>query len=532
MNFLDWSIIAAYLAGLVLLSIRLGAGQRSQEDYYVGGRSLPWWAVGISTMATQTSAVSFISIPAFVALVPGGGLTWLQYELALPLAMIVVIVVLLPFFRELELISVYEYLERRYSPAARNLLAGVFLVSRGLATGVAVYACAIVLSVTMAAPLWATILLIGIVTLVYDTIGGIKVVVYSDVIQMALLTTGAVICILFALDQSGGWAATLGAFSTDRFSALDFTHGLGDGGQAPFWGFLVGGLFLYISYYGCDQSQVQRELSASSPEHTRYSLVLNALARFPLTILYVLAGLTVGAVMLNRPDLAALIPQEKPDYMIPLFIVHVLPHGVKAIIFAAILAAAMSSLDSALNALSASTMRDFVEKRLPPGTSDQRRLTLGKVTTVAWGIFITGFAFVVGDISGSVIVGINKIGSAFYGPILAAFLLGVATKRTTSRGVIAGIITGVGFNLGLWIFTPGVFWMWWNCFGCLVTAATSIVVSLFDNSFDPSRSEGLTIRDRAGRRQEKPRYALYGLLALYFLVILGLCRLAPNLLAP
>ncbi|MFC1888777.1 sodium:proline symporter, partial [Thermodesulfobacteriota bacterium] len=161
---------------------------------------------------------------------------------------------------------------------------------------------------------------------------------------------------------------------------------------------------------------------------------------------------------------------------------------------------------------------------------ERRRLALGKVTTVIWGIFITGFAFVVGDISNSVIVGINKIGSAFYGPILAAFLAGVVTRRVTSRGVIAGIIAGVCFNLGLWIFTPGVFWMWWNCFGCVVTAATAFAVSLFDKSFVPSRSEGLTVRDRTDDCREKNRFAIYGWLVLYFLVILGLCLFIPGLL--
>ena len=532
MNTLDWAIIGAYLTGLVLLGIRLGARQRSQEDYYLGGRSVSWWAVGISTMATQTSAVSFISIPAFVALKPGGGLTWFQFELAVPLAMIVVMVFLLPLFRELKLISVYEYMELRFGPSARTLLSAVFLVSRGLATGVGVYACAIVLSVTMKIPLWSTILIIGLVTLVYDAIGGMKAVVYSDVIQMGILLGGAIACILFALDANGGWASTLGAFSAERFCTLELSSGLGNDADLPFWGILIGGLFLYISYYGCDQSQVQRELSAPSPEHTKYSLLLNAFARFPLTIVYVLLGLTVGAYVLNRADLYGAIPPDRLDYMMPLFILESLPHGLKALIFAAILAAAMSSLDSALNSLSASTMRDFVERFFVTDMDGVRHLRLSKATTVVWGLLITGFAFIVGDISETVVVGINKIGSAFYGPILAAFLVGIAIRRVTTKGVIAGILVGVGLNLYLWIFRPDVYWMWWNCIGCVAAVATALVASLFDTTVEGTGTRGLLVWDRPSWRREKRWLPVYGLLVLYFLAILAFCVLVPGYLVP
>src|SRR5210317_1546434 len=198
MNSFDWFIIIAYLCSMIGLSIYLGKGQSNEEDYFVGGRKLSWWAVGLSTMATQTSAISFISIPAFVALKEGGGLTWLQYELAVPLAIILVMAFLIPFFRRLKLVSVYEYLEWRFGSSVRYLVSGVFLVSRGLATGVGVYASGIVLAVCLEIPLWSTILIIGVVTVIYDTIGGITAVVYSDVIQMVVLLSGIITCIVFA----------------------------------------------------------------------------------------------------------------------------------------------------------------------------------------------------------------------------------------------------------------------------------------------------------------------------------------------
>jgi len=514
MNFIDWTIITVYLLGLVGMSIYLGRGQTSQDDYYVGSRNIPWWAVGISTMATQTSAISFISIPAFVALKEGGGLTWLQYELAVPLAMILVMVYLIPFFRKLNLVSVYEYLELRFGPSVRNLVSGVFLVSRGLATGVGLYASAIVLSVALSLPLWITILLIGIVTIIYDTIGGISAVIYSDVIQMFVLFGGIIVCIIYAVVDVGGLGELFASMPADRMNATDFSTGLGDGGDVPFWAFLFGGFFLYASYYGTDQSQVQRGLSAKTIDEAKKALMLNGLARFPLTVLYILLGIAAFAVYQQTPELATAIPADKPDYLIPEYILLMLPTGIRALLFAALLAAAMSSLDSALNSLSASTMRDFVSK----WKKDSDHINLGKWTTVIWGVIITGFAFVVGNISDTVIEAINKIGSAFYGPILAAFLVGILSRKATTKSIFSGIITGVAFNLVLWIFFAQIYWMWWNLIGCALAAVISWVMSLGNEKLSDEKYH-LNISGTLER--EKGWTKAYLFLGFYFVVILA-----------
>jgi SSS family transporter len=326
MNALDWVIILTYLSGMIGLSVYLGKSQSSEEDYFVGGRKLSWWSVGMSTMATQTSAISFISIPAFVALKEGGGLTWLQYELAVPLAIILVMVFLIPFFRKLKLVSVYEYLEWRYDPSVRYLVSLVFLVSRGLSTGVGVYASGIVLAVCLGIPLWLTIVIIGVVTVIYDTIGGITAVVYSDVIQMVILVGGIIICIIYAEEMVGGPADVWAAFPEVRRIAIDPATGLGGSGDSvPFWAFLIGGIFLYTSYYGTDQSQVQRELSAATTADTKKSLLLNGFARFPLTALYVILGVVMLAVYQNSPELRSQVPYDKPDYLVPQFICNPYP---------------------------------------------------------------------------------------------------------------------------------------------------------------------------------------------------------------
>lgn len=514
MNFIDWGIIIVYLIGLVGMSIYLGRGQTSQDDYYVGNRNIPWWAVGISTMATQTSAISFISIPAFVALKDGGGLTWLQYELAVPLAMILVMVFLIPFFRKLNLVSVYEYLELRFGPSVRNLVSAVFLISRGLATGVALYASGIVLSVALGLPLWATILMIGVITIIYDTIGGISAVIYSDVIQMFVLVGGIIACIIYAAIDIGGFGAMFTEMPADRLAATDFSTGLGDGGAVPFWAFLFGGFFLYASYYGTDQSQVQRGLSAKSVDEAKKALMFNGLARFPLTVLYILLGIAAFAVYQNSPELANAIPADKPDYLIPEYILLMLPTGIRALLFAALLAAAMSSLDSALNSLSASTMRDFVSK----WKGDADHINLGKITTVIWGVIITAFAFVVGGISDTVIEAINKIGSAFYGPILAAFLVGILSRKVTTKGMFIGILAGVGFNLLLWIEFAQIYWMWWNLIGCVISAVTAWALSISNEELSDEKYH-LTLKG-VGKR-EASWMGKYAFLVVYFIIILA-----------
>ncbi|MBN2425689.1 MAG: sodium/solute symporter [Calditrichaceae bacterium] len=474
MVLIDWIILLGYLAGMILLSVFVGRGHKDIDDYYVSGRKLPWWAIAISTMATQTSAVSFISLPAFVAVKKGGGLTWLQYELAVPLAIILVISLLIPHFRKLRLISVYEYLELRFNSAVKYLVSFVFLISRGLATGVGIYAVALVLSVCLNLPVWSTILIIGAVTIIYDTIGGMTAVVYSDVIQTIILVVGIIISILFAIDLTGGIDDILALFPADRLNAIDLSLGLDGKSDMSFWAFLFGGIFIYTSYYGTDQSQVQRELSSRTVEETKKSLIFNGIVRFPLTLLYTAFGISLFAVYYHTPELQQMVTSENPDYLVPNFIL-MLPAGVKGLLFASLLAAAMSSLDSALNSISAVTMQDLIR---PVFKLKANEVVLSRVVTLIWGSLITFFAFYVGQIADTVLEGINKIGSAFYGPVVAAFIIGMVFKKIQPKPVFIGILSGVLFNLGLWILLPQVSWVWWNFTGFIVTVCIAAALSL------------------------------------------------------
>jgi SSS family transporter len=480
MTFLDWIIIILYAAGLIVLGWWLGLKQKTSEDYYLAGRKLHWLPIGFSTMATQLGAISFISAPAFVALRKGGGMKWLGYELGLPLAMIVLMALLFPVFHSLRIISVYEFLERRYDENTRIVMSLVFQVSRGLATGVTVYAAAIVLSVTLQIPLWITILLIGAVAVIYELFGGIHVDIVSDTIQMIVILLGIITIGFVGLRLIGGWGAIPELIDPARLVAVDFSaHGLGDSQNFGFWPLFIGGFFLYASYYGCDQSQVQRELSARSLKDCKKSLLFNGFFRFPVVLGYCTVGLILGTYILQHPEFLGNLPQGKPDYLLPVFILTKMPPGIVGLIFIAIMAAAMSSLDSSINSLSAATVEDIYKKVRKSKIEPGQEMRLSKLFTLFWGVFCIGFAFFVGDISPTIIESINKIGSAFYGPVFAVFLAGIISSKAKPVPAIAGLASGVAVNLYLWLFVPSVSWLWWNAIGFVIAIAVIYLGSLF-----------------------------------------------------
>lgn len=521
MSFLDWIIILLYAGGLIILGWWLGLRQKSSVDYYLAGRRLHWLPIGFSTMATQLGAISFISAPAFVALRPGGGMIWLGYELALPLAMIILMAFFFPIFHSLRIISVYEFLERRYDVRTRVVISLIFQLSRALATGVTVYAAAIVLSVVLHIPLALTILLIGAVAVIYELFGGIHVDIISDTIQMVVILAGILITGAVGLHLIGGWDALSQLLDPARFLAIDFSaHGLGDSRDFGFWPLFIGGFFLYASYYGCDQSQVQRELSARNLRDCKLSLLFNGFFRFPIVLAYCTVGLILGAYVSLHSEFLAKIPNGNYDYLLPTFIMEKMPAGIVGLIFIAIMAAAMSSLDSSINSLSAATVED-IYKKLRKGKIDPgKEMRLSKLFTLFWGVFCISFAFFVGDISPTVIESINKIGSAFYGPVFAVFLLGIIFQKAKPLAAIAGLGTGVMLNLILWLFVPSVSWLWWNAIGFALTAGIILTGSLLSQ---PLYRSAFLARIPPERRVWKVSYGalfLYVVFLIFFLIFL------------
>lgn len=474
MSAVDGAVVAVYLTGLLLAGLRWSRTAGDEVTHYLGGRALPWWALAASMTATQTSTTSFLGIPAFVALQPHGGLTWLQYEVALPLAMVVVAAVLVPAVRGPGFISIHEYLAWRFDPSTRRLLSLVFLISRGLATGVALYAAGLVVQTCTGLPTPVSILVMAVITVAYDAAGGMRAVVWTDVGQMALLLAGVGVCLWQATHLAGGWTASVDALDAGRLRAIDWTHGLGDGASAPFWGFLAGGVVLYVAYYGVDQTQAQRQLSARSVAEAQRVVLVSGLLRMPLTALYAALGVALAAVVSADPVMQAAVRGTGTDTLVLHFITTHLPDGLRGLVVSALLAAAMSSLDSALNSLSASTVRDFdLRDAGASGGGTARRVTL------AWGVAVTAVALVTRQVSGSLVETINRIGVVFYGPLLAAFLTGIASTRVSGRGIRWGVVAGVAVNVALLACAGGrIFWMWLTVSGLLVAVAVAAAVGV------------------------------------------------------
>ena len=536
LNLLDWFIIIIYLAAMVGLSFWLARGQKTARDYYLGGNKTAPLPIALSTMATQCSTNSLLGAPAFVAFAAGGGILWLQYELAVPFAMIALMAVIFPVFRRLKLISLYAYLERRFDRKTRMAISILFQFLRAFSTGVTVYGISLVLMVCLDLPFWAAVLLLGGITVLYDVLGGMRAVIWSDVIQVAVLFGAILAAIAVTVHLVGGIEEVFVQFDPRRLQAVDFGHhGLGDGKTFAFWPMLLGGFFLYLSYYGCDQTQAQRELSTRSVDDTRQALFLDGMLRFPLVVSYCFLGVCLGAYAMVHPEFVSGLPPNETgtanyNLAVPIFVLKHFPHGLIGLVMVGLVAAAMSSLDSTLNALSALTMQDLVGGFVKKDFSLRAEMTLSKMLTVFWGVVCLTFSFYVENVSQTIIESVNKIGSLINGPLLAIFLMGMLTRRVTGQGALCGLIAGFSGNLWLWRYAPEISWLWWNVIGFLVAYAAGYVISLFFPAPEATRLSGTLYRrddpqKSAPRRRWRPHYiilALYGTGIFVLLVIVTL----------
>ena len=301
MNFLDYTLVVLYFGTMIWLGMRFKKNAAA-TDYFLGGRSFGWFPLGMSTMATQLSAVSFVSAPAFVGLRAGGGMQWLTFEFGVPLAMIVLMGVLAPRLHRSGVVSVYSFLEKRFGRGSRLLLSALFIVSRALGTGVTIYVIALVLASILRLAFWQTMLALGGVTIIYSLKGGLRAIVYSEVAQMIIKVLGIFVIMLTALHYMGGPAQFLQHLDRSRLQVVDFGNWGFDGREYGFWPMLLGGLFLYTAYYGTDQTQAQRILAARDAGTVKRLLMFNGLLRFPVTLAYCFGGALLGTLVTRSRD--------------------------------------------------------------------------------------------------------------------------------------------------------------------------------------------------------------------------------------
>jgi solute:Na+ symporter, SSS family len=463
---LDLAIIALYLVGITLFGLRFRKRHRSLRDYFLAGRDIPWWAIALSIVAAETSTLTIISIP---GLAYDTNLNFLQVVMGYVIGRIVISFVLLPHYFRGDLYTAYELIERRFGRGLRSLTAGLFLLTRAAAEGVRVYAVAIVVSIALGTGEIASIAIITILTLIYTFEGGLAAVIWTDVVQTVIYVGGTLVGLVTILHLvPGGWSAIhAAAANAGKLQVFDFRPSF----WLPytFWAGVIGGTFLTTASHGTDQLIVQRLLAARSQKQSVTALLSSGVA-----ILFQFALFLMVGVMLWAYYRVPSANFGKPDRIYPTFIVSRMPHGISGLLIAAILAAAMSNLSAALNALSSTSIMDFYV-RFRPHADERLKMRLSRLSTFLWALLLFALAVLALHKVGRVIEVGLQIASLAYGALLGVFLLGVLTKRANQRGAMVGMLFGFVTELALWKMQ--VPWTWWVVLGTIVTFAAGYAAS-------------------------------------------------------
>ncbi len=463
MNALDLAVLLAYLLGVTAWGAWLGRGQTGGRDYFLGSRNLPWWAVMLSVVATETSTLTFLSIPGVSYL---GTLTFLQLTLGYLVGRVVVAGVLLPAYHRGELATAYELLESRFGTGTRRLTSTVFMGTRLLADSVRLFATAIPLAFLTGWSYPVSVAVIGALTVVYTYFGGIKAVVWVDAVQMVLYLVGAVAAAA-ALQGlvPGGWGAIVDqAAAAGKLQVVDLSF---DPGTAyTLWAGIVGGAFLSMGSHGADQLIVQRLLTCRDLSSSRRALVGSGVLVMVQFAVFLFVGLGLWAFYGGRPF-------DASDEIFARFIVEELPAGLTGLLVAGVLAAAMSSLSSSINALASATAYDLWAPLADARDDDARILRVGRLFTLLWAALLVGGALIflrIGEGAAAVEVALG-VASLVYGGLLGAFALGIFSRRADARSVAVGMLVGIGVVTWIWAAHRAVLaWPWYVLVGSVLTS--------------------------------------------------------------
>ncbi len=489
MRYLDIAVIVVYLAGITWFGARFRSGQKNLRDYFLGGRTAPWWAIALSIVSAETSTLTIIGTP---ALAFNGNLGFLQIVVGYLLARIVISILFLPHYFRGEMFTAYELMRRRFGERVRKLTASIFLVTRALAEGVRVFAISLVISIVLGSGEIASIVLIVVLTLFYTFEGGMTAVIWTDVIQMSLYVLGAVLSFFVILGKiPGGWehvAAVAGA--AHKFTIFDFRFSPDMAFFSrtySFWAGGAGGCFLTTATHGTDQLMVQRLLSARDQRQSRAALLGSWVVIFVQFTLFLMIGVLLFVYYGDHHLAAPHALGQSDDRIYPEFIWQQMPPGVAGIIVAAILAAAMANLSAALNSLSSTTLVDFLRARSLAG-GESRALRTARFATIVWGAVLLAIAIGARH-SRSVLEAGLTIGSIPMGALLGVFLLGVLTRRPGEPAAIAGVIAGLGAVLFVNLRTH-IAWTWYVFIGTVVTFVVGLIVSLAPGAAQPRSNHG------------------------------------------
>ncbi len=453
---------------------RFRRSQKSLQDYFLGGRTVPWWAISLSIVAAETSTLTIIGTPAVSF---QGNMGFLQIVCGYLVARVLICLLFIPHYFRGRLFTAYELMRRRFGESIRRFTALTFLVVRALAEGVRVFAISIVVSIVLGTGELTSIVIITLLTLFYTFEGGMTAVIWTDVVQMFLYVAGGLVSFWLILQYiPGGWTeVSRVASAAGKFQVFDFRLELTSEfftRTYSFWAGLACGTFLATGTHGTDQLIVQRLLSARSERESKMALLASGVVITFQFTLFLLIG-----ILLYVYHQASGLPAPRPlDRAYPSFVWTHLPAGTAGLIVASILAAAMSNLSAALNSLASTTVIDFYRPLFGAGRDETHYLRLSRLVTVAWGLILLGIATLARHWGPVLEAGLGVI-SITIGALLGVFLLGILTQRATQTGAMLGMLAGFGAMLVLH-FATRTAWTWYVVLVSLVTFTVGYLASL------------------------------------------------------
>jgi SSS family solute:Na+ symporter len=466
LTWIDYLVIGGYLLAITAFGSRFARFQKTTRDYFLTGHSVPWWAICFTIVATETSTLTFISVPATAY---GGDMTFLQLVFGYVIGRVLISVLFIPAYFRGDLFTSYELLQRRFGSRVKNLSAIIFLVTRALADGIRLYATALVVSVVTQVPVTWAVLVIGAAMIVYTVRGGAAAVIWTDVVQLFVYIAGAAVVFVSLLALvPGGWAEVMRTGSAaGKFRLVDATLTLSQ--PYTLWAGLIGGIALTLSTHGTDQFLVQRLLAARSSREAARGLILSGFVVLLQFVLFLVIGVMLFTYYQHVP-----LPRTlaRTDELLPTFIVTALSHGAAGFIVAAIVAAALSP---SINAMAATTVNDFYAKYVRRDADEQTLMRVSRIWTIVWGIVQIGIAIGAQWMQRSVLDAGLAVLSYASGAVLGAFLLGTLAASITEAEAFLGMLAGLAVMTVVWAWTTTAF-TWYVFIGATSTVAVAWVV--------------------------------------------------------
>lgn len=462
----DYLVIGGYLLAITLFGSWFARFQKTTRDYFLTDRSIPWWAVCFTVVATETSTLTFIGVPASAYT---GNFTFLQLAVGYVIGRVLVSLLFIPAYFRGELFTSYQLLQQRFGPRVTTLASIIFLVTRSLADGVRLFATALVVSVVTQMPVTWVVVLLGAAMILYTVRGGVSAVIWTDVVQMFVYAAGALMVAIAVYTRiDGGWAEIARvAGAADKFRVIDASFDLS--AAYTLWAGVLGGIALTLATHGTDQFLVQRLLSARSARDASRGLMLSGVLVFAQFIVFLLIGVML---FVYYQQVALPRPLVRADDVLPMFIVSALPHGMAGFIIAAIVAAALSP---SLNAMAATTVNDIYLRHVRPQADQDQQMRVSRGATIGWGLVQLGVAIGAQWMDRSVLDAGLSVLSFASGAVLGAFLLGTLSKTIAGDQVLVGMITGLVIMTAVWMWTSVAF-TWYVLIGSLTTCLTAWLV--------------------------------------------------------